>query len=208
MTGGRQLVLVGGGGHASVCLDVARSAGWQVLGYVGSRTELDTEHLGSDDALAALDADRVGVLAAIGDNAKRLALMEHVRSLGLALATAVSSHAVLSPSVRIGEGTVVMPGVIVNARTVIGDGVILNTGATVDHDCRIGDGVHIAPGCHLAGSVEIGGAAMLGVGTTVIPGVSIGTGAIVGAGSCVVRDVPAHTVNIGVPARVTRRLNG
>jgi UDP-2-acetamido-3-amino-2,3-dideoxy-glucuronate N-acetyltransferase len=48
--------------------------------------------------------------------------------------------------------------------------------------------------------------ASIGTSTTVLCGVTIGEGAIVGAGSVVTRDVPAHTVVAGVPARVIRKV--
>jgi maltose O-acetyltransferase len=47
----------------------------------------------------------------------------------------------------------------------------------------------------------------IGAGSTVLPGVTIGQGSIVGAGSVVVKDVPAHSVVAGNPARVVRRRN-
>jgi acetyltransferase-like isoleucine patch superfamily enzyme len=49
--------------------------------------------------------------------------------------------------------------------------------------------------------------ASIGSGTTLLCGVTIGECALVGAGSVVTRDVPAHTVVAGNPARVLRRLD-
>jgi len=48
--------------------------------------------------------------------------------------------------------------------------------------------------------------ASVGTSTTVLCGVTIGEGAIVGAGSVVTKDVPAHTIVAGVPARVIRKV--
>ena len=47
----------------------------------------------------------------------------------------------------------------------------------------------------------------LGGGVIVCPGVRIGDGAIIGAGSVVTRDIPANSVAVGNPARVTRTLS-
>lgn len=48
----------------------------------------------------------------------------------------------------------------------------------------------------------------IGAGAIVLPGITIGEGAIVGAGAVVTKDVPAHAVVAGNPARVIRYLEG
>ena len=44
----------------------------------------------------------------------------------------------------------------------------------------------------------------IGAGALILPGVTVGEGAVVAAGAVVTRDVPAHQIVTGVPARVLR----
>lgn len=46
----------------------------------------------------------------------------------------------------------------------------------------------------------------IGAGAIVTDGVHIGKGAVIGAGAVVTRDVPDHTLALGVPARVVREI--
>jgi len=49
--------------------------------------------------------------------------------------------------------------------------------------------------------------ASIGSNSTLLCGVTVGEGAIVGAGSVVTKDVPAHTVVAGNPARFLRKVD-
>jgi acetyltransferase-like isoleucine patch superfamily enzyme len=48
--------------------------------------------------------------------------------------------------------------------------------------------------------------ASIGSGATLLPGITIGENAMVGAGSVVTKDVAAHTVVAGNPARILKLL--
>ncbi len=48
--------------------------------------------------------------------------------------------------------------------------------------------------------------AYIGVGVIILPGVTIGRESIVGAGAVVTRSVPDHTLSVGVPAKVIKKL--
>lgn len=53
-------------------------------------------------------------------------------------------------------------------------------------------------------TVHVGKRASIGSGSVILCGVTIGEGALVGAGSVVTKNVPAHSVVAGNPARVLR----
>lgn len=205
-------VIVGAGGHAKVVIDILRDNGRIELAGCVSREPAGSRVgglsvLGDDSVLAGLlEAGVAHIFVAVGDNAFRARMIDYVRSTGFTLLTAISRHAILSPSVQVGAGAAVMPGVVINADTAIGDGAIVNTGATVDHDCQVGPMSHIGPGCNLAGGVQVGEGSFLGTGTRVIPRIRIGEWAVTGAGAVVVADVPDRVLSVGVPARVLRKL--
>jgi UDP-perosamine 4-acetyltransferase len=203
-----QVVLLGGGGHAKVIVELFRAAGcYEVAGCASkdpaAALALGIPVLGDDSRLPAIHASGVRhAFVAIGDNRRRRRLSEEVSRIGFTLVNAISPGAILSPSVRLGAGVAVMAGVVINACSRIGNGCILNTGATVDHDCVIGNWAHIAPGTNLAGCVSVGEGAFLGVGSRAIPKISIGEWATVGAGAVVIRDLPPDVTAVGVPARI------
>jgi len=202
-----RVLLVGAGGHASVCAEILEQGGHELIGCLSrdgaSGSHLDVPVIGDDGELESLIAGTdVGVFVAIGDNRARMAIVDRVRRVRGRLVTAVSPYAVVSVRATVGEGSVVMPGAVINAGARLGCGVIVNTNASVDHDSDLADGVHIAPGVALAGSVLVGAGALVGVGARVVPGVRIGERATVGAGAVVISDVDPGVTVAGVPARV------
>lgn len=207
----QRVVVLGGGGHAKVIIDMLQACGdVQLEGYVAPDDDTGplcgAPWLGKDDRLPNLLERGVrSAFVAIGDNARRKERMGALRQMGYHLINAISQRATVSRHAILKTGISVMPGAIVNAGARLDDGVIINTNASVDHDCLIGEFSHIGPGSSLAGRVSIGEGAFLGTGTCVIPGISIGAWATVGAGSVVIRDLPGNTTAFGVPARLRNR---
>lgn len=56
-------------------------------------------------------------------------------------------------------------------------------------------------------SIVVEDGCWIGARVTVLGGVTIGKGAVIGAGTLVTKDVPAHVLAVGVPARVVRVLD-
>jgi sugar O-acyltransferase (sialic acid O-acetyltransferase NeuD family) len=200
-----RLVVVGAGGHAKVVISAAWEAGYSVEAVYDDDPEKWGKSLFGVPVRGAIDllaqGPPVPAIIAIGDLAAREQLAAR---LDLAWTSIIHPHSYVDVSARIGAGTIICAGAIVQPDATIGVHGIVNTGATVDHDCRLGDYVHIAPGAHLAGGVRIGDGAFVGIGATAIPGVSIGPRAIVGAGAVVIRDLPGGVTAVGCPARIMK----
>jgi len=202
----RRLLVIGAGGHARVVIDIARAAGFDPSAAldpseVGSVCN-GVKVIGGDDlAEREYSLGMRSAVVAIGDNRLRMKLGQRLRTIGFALPPLIHPSAMLSPSARVGEGSVVMPLAIINASAAIGEMVIINSGAIIEHDCKIGDGAHVAPGCCLGGTVSVGTGTLVGIGSVVRPEAQIGDFAVIGAGSTVIRNIAGHGVATGCPAR-------
>jgi len=201
-----RVVILGGGGHAKVIIDILEQAGeTEIAGLVSLSPQSICGYpwLGPDEVLA--DTLRSGIdsaFVAIGDNQRRLDCIDALKRTGFTLVNAISPAAVISRHATVACGVAVMPGAVINAGARLEEGAIVNTNASVDHDCIVGRCAHVAPGCSLAGWVKLGDGVFLGTGANVIPNISIGEWTTVGAGAAVVEDLPAQVVAMGVPARI------
>ena len=210
------LVIWGTGGHARVVADIVRGGSeYEIAGFLddvypdrhGQRF-CDALVLGGREQMGKLMAQGTQhVILAFGDNASRTRIAGELVAGGFILGRAVHARATVAADVRIGAGTVVMAGAVVNPNTTLGENAIINTSSSVDHDCVIGNAVHVSPGAHLGGRVRVGDEAWIGLGAVVLEGRTVGERTIVGAGAVVTRDLPADVVAYGVPAKVVRGRN-
>lgn len=204
-----KIVIYGASGHGKVVADIVSTMSTiELVGFVDdhaahqNKTVGRVPVLGGEEVLPEILRKGVtGVVIAIGQNDARLKKAGILKGMGFMLVTAIHPSAVLAGDVRIGDGTVVMAGVVVNVSATIGSHVIVNTGVTVDHECVIDDGCHLSPGVHLAGNVSVGKGSHIGIGACAIQNVRIGEWATVGAGAVIIRDVASGATVVGNPAK-------
>ena len=209
-----KLVIIGGGGHAKVVIDILQSyPSLELVGITDQNTERRDQKIsgvpiiGDDSILPELIENGVShAFIAIGDNSLRKKLFEKTAELGFQFANAIHPKAIISSSVKLGQGIAIMGGVVINAESIIGDNVVIDTSASIDHECQIANHAYVAPGVTLSGNVTVGEGAFIGAGATVIQGVRIGENAIVGAGAVVLHDISPATIVAGVPAKIIKEI--
>ena len=126
--------------------------------------------------------------------------------------------------VQIGEQCILGKNVYVDFGVPIGNRVKIQNNCSVYHGATIEDGVFLGPHVVITndlyprainpdgtlkgnddweiGPVRICYGASIGAATVILPGVTVGRFALVGAGAVVTRDVPAHGLVVGTPARL------
>ncbi len=213
----KNIVLLGGGGHAKVIISVIKELGeFNIVGIADKKekigdTVLDIPILYEDRELQKLHDRGIEyafvTVGSIGNPVVRVKLFNVIKGIGFKIPKIISKYAIIKEHVEIGEGTVIMPGVIVNPESKIGKNCIINTGAIIEHDCIIGDHVHIAPGVTLSGNVKIGSGSHIGTGASVIQGIEVGENVIIGAGAVVVSDLRSKVIAYGIPAKERSQVN-
>lgn len=203
----KPLILVGGGGHCKSVIDVAESAGYNILGILDmpedvGKQVLDYKVIGTDDDIPQY-VDKAEFIITVGfikNPAIRIKIYNRIKESGGKLATIVAYTARVSRYATLGEGTVVMHHAFVNADARIGVNCIINTFCNIEHDARVGDQCHLSTGTMVNGNCKIGERVFVGSQSVLANGVTIGDDIIVGAASFVRKSFSVKGIYSGNPA--------
>lgn len=207
------LILVGGGGHCKSVIDVAESAGFNIIGIldlpenVGKKV-LNYNILGSDKDISNFINDTLFIVTVgqIKDVSLRIMLHNKISNVGGKFATIIAPTAHVSKYALIGEGTVIMHHSLVNANAKIGRGCIINSFSNIEHDSIIGDYCHISTGAMINGDCKVGGETFIGSQTVVLNGITLAPGCVISAGSVVRKDIVKKGIYSGNPASIKIKL--
>lgn len=202
--------MIGGGGHASVLVDILRSQKRDILGivspeFVTNRRAFDElTHFTEDEAVFRYKANDVLLVNGIGvlpHSELKAKLNQFYLSHGYQFETVIAQSAQISPYAKIEQGAQVFPNAVINAGTKIGSHTIVNSAAVIEHDCDIGEYNHIAPRATLCGQVKSAENVYVGAAATIIQNITLDEGVIVGAGSVVTQNLMKNEISF--PSRIT-----
>ena len=192
----KNIIIIGASGHSKVIVDSLEKMNiWNIVGYLDSFKKgfsfFNYPILGTERELLKFSKkyNIVGGIVAIGDNFIRSEMVAKIKKISPNFKFISSIHptAVLGRGVKIGDGTVVMAGSIVNSDTIIGEHSIINTSSTVEHDSVIGDFSTIAPNVSMGGGVKIGDFSTISIGAVIKHGICIEDDVVIGANSLVLK---------------------
>lgn len=169
----KSLLIVGAGGHGKVVLDIAESTNeYEKISFLDDSKKIGEKVLGYEVIGKIADgheyiSEYTHAIIAIGNNDVRAELSKKFINLGYILPVLVHKSSVISKYAKVGQGTVIMPNVIINADTTIGDFAIINTRSIIEHDCVIGDGSHLSYGVLLGSGVKLDKKCMIDMGIIV-----------------------------------------
>jgi len=140
----------------------------------------------------------------------------------------VSNKAVIGDNTKIWNLAQVREGAQIGENCIVSKNVYVDTGVNIGNNVKIQNNVNIYNGVTIEDDVFLGPSmtftndlfpratnanwqitetlvekgASIGANATIVCGVTIGQYAMVGAGAVVIKDVPAHALVVGNPARV------
>lgn len=143
-------------------------------------------------------------------------------SIHVGAGTMIGRHCSLSVGYGPGDAAAPERGLVIGERCVIGARATLTAheSIVIGDDVWFGQDVHVSDSNHgyqdpdtpiglqfgRHDPVVIGSGSWIGRGAVVLPGTRIGRNVVVGASAVVRGEVPDHSVVVGAPARVVRRL--
>lgn len=203
----KNLILVGGGGHCKSVIDVAESAGYNILGIIDMPEEvgksvLNYKVIGTDEEIPQYveKAEFIITIGFIKNPAIRIRIYNRIKEVGGQLATIIASTAHVSHYATLGEGTVVMHQAVVNAGVKVGENCIINTFCNIEHDAIISGQCHISTGTIVNGDCKVGERVFVGSQAVLVNGITVGDDIVIGAGSVVRKSISVKGIYAGNPA--------
>lgn len=212
----RNIIIIGASGHAKIIIDIIEQLGYyHIVGLIDSFKPkgsfiFEYEILGSENDIPKLSEIynfNTGIIA-IGDNWTRKKIHKKIIKIApsFEFISAIHPKSVIGKNVKIGQGTVIMAGAIVNSDAKIEDFCIINTKASLGHDGYLGKYASLAPNVTIGGNVAIGAFTAISLSASVIQNIHIGKHSIIGACALINRKVGDYKMVYGVPGKVIKHI--
>ena len=156
---------------------------------------------------SAFPAGECRVLMAIGYkdlNRIRESVFARLKAMGYAIETYVHPGARVHNHVPLGEGSVVLPGAVIEPWVTVGANAVVWANVTLAHHCSVEEHCWIASGTVVSGQARIGRNTFVGVNATIVNGITVGEYSIVGAAALVSRAARPHSVHLARSAEPLR----
>lgn len=151
--------------------------------------------------------NEVVVIMAIGYsdlNRGRAVLFGRLKDMGYRIETYVHPSAHVFTAHVLGEGSVILPGAVVEPHARIGVDTMVWCNATLAHHSRVGDHCWIASGAVISGMASVERNSFIGVNATIVNDVTVSESTVVGGGALITKDTKPDSVHLARSAEVLR----
>ena len=210
----KDIVIIGAGGFGK---EVAwlieqinqKSPTWNLLGFVddGIKTGTFINRYPILGEINYLEGQSINLVCSISHPQTRHKIITNLENTKNNFVTLIHPDIDLSPTVSIGEGSIICEGAKFTVNISIGKHVIIYHNTVICHDSNVGDYTSILPSVNISGNVDLEGFNLVGTGAQIVQNLKIGKESIIGAGAVVLNDINPFEVHAGVPARMIKTLS-
>ncbi len=137
----RNLLILGAGQYGMVAKNIAESL--QCFEKISFLDDHNPIAVGGLSDYMHFSKAYSSAIVAIGAPELRLMLLQKLTEAGFEVISLISPMTSISPSARIGEGTIVEPMAVVQSNATVGRGCLLCAGTVVKHDVCVGEGCYL-----------------------------------------------------------------
>ena len=215
----KDLLILGAAGDSHNISDIVvsineRKETWNLLGFLDDDTEKQGLLINGFPVLGPLtdfkeypDCYFTGTFGTVKRNLNKKQVIKRLGIPHERYASLIHPRATVSPSAKIGRGTVIYSEVFVGSNAVIGDHVKILGQCNIGHDAVIGDFVTMSSLTLVLGKTNVGESCYLGGGSHIKDHLNIGKGALIGLGAVIIKDVAPYNIVVGNPGRIIGALN-
>lgn len=158
------------------------------------------------DKILEKNFPKSGIIA-IGDNFNRLKIYKKIIKLNskFNFINVISKSSLISKSVIIGTGNVILAKSFIGAKTVIKNQCIINSFSSIDHENFFDSFCSTGPGVITGGNVKLKKYSHLGIGCVIKNNITIGANTIIGGNSFVNKNCNDNSVYIGSPSKLLKK---
>lgn len=163
--------------------------------------------VGLSEAAGVFSPEAHSVIMAMGYNdlnRSREAVFGRLKAMGYGMETYIHFDARVYSGQSVGEGSVVLPGAVIEPHARVGANTMVWSNATLAHHSSVDDHCWVAAGTVVSGQAKVLRNTFLGVSCTVVNSVTVGEFNIAGAGALITRDTKPYSVHLARSAEPFR----
>jgi sugar O-acyltransferase (sialic acid O-acetyltransferase NeuD family) len=210
----QKIILAGNATTAEVLFAyLRRDARYEVAGFIvddefvvhGSVGGPPTVGLSGATNVFSPDIYRVIMAMGYNDlNRTREGMCGRLKAMGYGVETYIHPDARVYTDSPLGEGSVVLPGAVIEPHAQVGANTMVWSNVTLAHHSSVGDHCWVAAGTVVSGHAKVLNNSFLGVSCTVVNTVTVGQFNFIGAAALVSRDTKPHSVHLARSAEPFR----
>lgn len=165
-----KLLVYGSTTFGRVVRVLVEECGHEFAGFIDD-IHSGSEVLGAFDAVArSHPSGSFACINAVGYNdlAARQRVTDRVTTAGYSMPVLVHPRAIVGHDCRIGAGTMIMAGAVVDCRVEFGPAAVMWPGAVVAHDTVVGSNTFLSPNSTICGCCRIGANCFVGAAAVIV----------------------------------------